>query len=116
MKEIFGNAVKLPERIAIYVPGICGVDTAANTDMWVDHVATVLSELFGGATVCDASGCWMSDAAGLVRESVRIVYAYAPAGAIDEHGDVLRRLAEDMRDALHQEAVSVECGSSLYLV
>lgn len=115
-KNTFANAVKLPERVAVYVPGTCGVDAITDTSAWTDAAASALSEMFGGATVVEASGCWMSDAAGLVKEPVKIVYAYGSPEDIEAHADDLRDLAERIKSALNQEAVSVEYRGALYLV
>ena len=114
--ELFKNAVKLTERVAVYVPGTCGVDTLADTEAWIDRTAAALSDLFGGATVTRGSGCWMSDAAGLVREPVTIVYAFAAPGQIEANADQLQALVYSLKTELQQEAISVEINGTLYLV
>lgn len=53
----------LRHRVAIYVPGTNGVNTAADNAHYVKMAAATLSNLFGGATATPAIGYWMSDAA-----------------------------------------------------
>ena len=106
----------LRHRVAIYVPGTNGVNTAADNARYVKMAAATLSNLFGGATATPAIGYWMSDAAGLVEEKTTIVYAYA-AGAALEHGlDVVIDFCADMRADLQQEAVSLEIDGALYFI
>ena len=75
-----------------------------------------LSELFGGCTISAASGCWMSDASGLVREDVRIIYANAAPGEIAKHADEILSIARTIKTEMKQEAVSIEVNNTLYLI
>ena len=65
----------LRHRVAVYVPGTNGVNTAADNARYVQMAAATLSNLFGGATATPAIGYWMSDAAVLVEEKTPLVYA-----------------------------------------
>lgn len=106
----------LRHRVAVYVPGTNGVNTAADNARYVQMAAATLSNLFGGATATPAVGYWLSDAAGLVEEKTTIVYAYA-AGADLEHGlDVVIDFCADMRAELQQEAISLAIDDSMYFI
>ena len=115
-KSVFEKAVKLSARVAIYVPGTCGVDTAADTSAVADHVAAQLSAMFGGATKQKAAGCWLSEAAGPVSEDVTVVYAFADPADLEQYREAIGALALDIKRDLRQEAVSVELDGALYLI
>ena len=66
----------LRHRVAVYVPGTNGVNTAADNSRYVKMAAATLSNLFGGATATPAIGYWMSDAAGLVEEKTAIYISH----------------------------------------
>ena len=45
--------------------------------MWLNAGITLLSELFGGATVMTAQGCWLNpETEEIVREDVNLVHSY----------------------------------------
>ena len=106
----------LRHRVAIYVPGTNGVNTAADNARYVKMAAAALSNLFGGATATPAIGYWMSDAAGLVEEKTTVVYAYAAGADLERGLDVVIDFCADMRADLQQEAVSLEIDGSLYFI
>lgn len=117
-QETFAHALKLPARIAVYVPGTVNAaraDTAAAQRM-TDRAAAQLSRLFGGATITAADGAWVSDVHGLIREQINIVYSFALAEQIDAAAGEILALAEQIKNEMQQEAVSVEIGGALYLV
>lgn len=116
MDSVLASAVKLSSRVAVYVPGTNGVDTCADNSAVVDRVAAALSAMFGGATASAASGYWLSDSVGLVKEATTIVYAFADPAALELHlGDVVT-IAQEIKRELRQEAVSLELDGSLYLI
>ena len=106
----------LRHRVAVYVPGTNGVNTAADNARYVQMAAATLSNLFGGATATPAIGYWMSDAAGLVEEKTTVVYAYAAGADLERGLDVVIDFCADMRGDLRQEAVSLEIDGSLYFI
>ena len=117
-QETFAHALKLPARVAIYVPSTTDVNSE-NTEVaekMTEKVAEQLSSLFGGATIAPASGAWVSDVYGLVRERVNIVYAFGLREQIDAAAEKLLALAENVKNTMRQEAVSVELDGALYLV
>jgi len=112
---MFENAVKLNQRIAVYIPATDNVNEAADNSAMVDKCAALLSELFGGATIQPGRGAWLSDVAGLVLEDTTIVYAYCTEDGLRDHAADVERFALDMKAAMHQEAVSVEVNNALYI-
>lgn len=106
----------LRHRVAVYVPGTNGVNTAADNSHYVRMAAATLSNLFGGATAAPAVGYWMSAAAGLVEEKTTVVYAYATNTALESGLDDVIDFCDGMRTELHQEAVSLELDNVLYFI
>lgn len=106
----------LRHKVAIYVPGTNGVNTAADNARYVQMAAATLSNLFGGATATPAIGYWMSDAAGLVEEKTTIVYAYAGNEALEDKLGAVIEFCEGMKEELTQEAISLAIDDSMYFI
>ena len=106
----------LRHRVAIYVPGTNGVNTAADNARYVQMAAATLSNLFGGATATPAVGYWVSDAAGLIEEKTTVVYAYAAGADLERGLDTVIDFCADMRAELHQEAISLELDNAIYFI
>lgn len=114
--EIMQQAVTLPQRVALYVPGTQGPDTATDNAAQVERVAAEFSRMFGGATAQESTGFWMSDTAGLVRETVIIVYANCTAEQLRYRLPDVLTLAQQIKQDMAQEAVSVEINGTLYII
>lgn len=114
--EIMQQAVTLPQRVALYVPGTQGADTATDNAAQVEHVAAEFSRMFGGATAQESNGFWMSNTAGLVRETVTIVYANCTADQLRERLPDVLTLAQQIKREMAQEAVSAEINGTLYII
>ena len=114
--EIMQQAVTLPQRVALYVPGTQGADTATDNAAQVERVAAEFSRMFGGATAQESNGFWMSNTAGLVRETVTIVYANCTADQLRERLPDVLTLAQQIKQDMAQEAVSVELNGTLYII
>lgn len=108
--------IALPQRVALYVPGTQGPATATDNAAQVERVAREFCEMFGGATAQQSTGYWMSDTAGLVREAVTIVYAACTAAQLREHLPDVLQLAQQIKQDMAQEAVSVELNGALYII
>lgn len=114
--EIMQQAVTLPQRVALYVPGTQGPATATDNAAQVERVAAEFSRMFGGATAQESTGFWMSDTAGLVRETVTIVYANCTADQLRNRLPDILTLAQQIKREMAQEAVSVEINGTLYII
>ena len=110
------GAVELSQRVALYVPGTQGPDTATDNAAQVERVAAEFSRMFGGATAQESTGFWMSGTAGLVRESVTIVYANCTAAQLREHLPDVLTLAQQIKAEMQQEAISAEINGTLYII
>ena len=110
------GALELPQRVALYVPGTQGPATATDNAAQVERVARTFCGWFGGATAQQSAGYWISDNAGLVREAVTIVFAACTAAQLREHLPDVLNLAQQIKQVLAQEAVSVELNGALYII
>lgn len=117
-QETFAKFTRLGSRVAVYVPGTVGTadENTEAAEKMQEYVAGRLSDLFGGATVTDGRGYWISEQAGLVAEYVRIVYSNTTAEDLDRHAGEILELAEHVKREMDQEAVSVEVNGALYLI
>lgn len=110
------KGIKLASRIAIYIPGTDGVSEKSDNTVWIERAASLLSELFGGATATEAAGYWMSEAVGLVKEATTLIYSYCQSELLDVGMEKVVEFATRMKSELKQEAVSLEVDGSLYLI
>ncbi len=110
------GAVTLPQRVALYVPSTTDTDKPTDNAAQVERVARAFCGWFGGATAQESTGFWMSDTAGLVRESVTIVFAACTADQLRERLPDVLTLAQQIKQDMAQEAVSVELNGALYII
>ena len=109
-------AVTLPQRVALYVPSTTDTDKPTDNAAQVERVAREFCEMFGGATAQQSTGYWLSDAAGLVREAVTIVYAACTADQIREHLPDVLQLAQQIKAEMQQEAVTITIDQKMYII
>lgn len=110
------GAVELSQRVALYVPGTHGPATATDNAAQVERVAAEFSRMFGGATAQESTGFWMSNTAGLVCETVTIVYANCTAEQLRDRLPDILTLAQQIKREMAQEAVSAEINGTLYII
>lgn len=110
------GALELPQRVALYVPGTQDINHATDNAAQVERVAREFCGWFGGATAQPSAGYWISDNAGLVREAVTIVYAACTAAQLRERLPDVLNLAQQIKQDMAQEAVSVELNGTLYII
>lgn len=110
------GAVALPQRVALYVPSTTDTDKPTDNAAQVERVARDFCGWFGGATAQPSAGYWLSDSAGLIREAVTIVYAACTAAQLREHLPDVLQLAQQIKQDMAQEAVSVEINGTLYII
>lgn len=118
INNIISNAaqITLPQRVALYVPGTQGPATATDNAAQVERVARAFCGWFGGATAQESTGFWMSDTAGLVRESVTIVFAACTAEQLREHLPDVLQLAQQIKAEMQQEAVTITIDQKMYII
>lgn len=110
------GALALPQRVALYVPSTTETDKPTDNAAQVERVAREFCGWFGGATAQPSAGYWLSDTAGLVREAVTIVFAACTAAQLRERLPDVLNLAQQIKQDMAQEAVSVELNGTLYII
>lgn len=108
--------ITLPQRVALYVPSTTDTDKPTDNAAQVERVAREFCGWYGGATAQQSAGYWTSDAAGLVREAVTIVYAACTADQLREHLPDVLTLAQQIKAEMKQEAISAEINGALYII
>ena len=103
----------LSHKVAAYIPATININEQIDNTKYVEKMATIMSETFGGATATPASGFWMSDTAGLVKERTTIVFAYAES--LDNIDPVVEYLLT-LKKELHQDAMALELDGKMYFL
>lgn len=107
---------KLSSKVTVYVPSTKNINIEVDTSEWVEAVATLLSNCFGGATSTEALGYWTSPQAGLVKEKSTMVFAYCSDNDLQEHIEDVIELCEAMKKELSQDAIALEINGDMYFI
>jgi len=99
--------------VCLYVPDTLQGNTKAGENVHLEAVRKVASELsakFGGATVTQALGYWVSDAHGLIEDKISQVKSYYDTGTVSSADAITlaREIAERLKVEFSQEAVTLE--------
>lgn len=110
------NMFKLSSRITVYIPSTCDIDKPIDNTTYVDAAATLLSNLFGGATSTNALGYWASPVCGLVKERTTQVFAYCSDADLNAKIENVLDFCEAMKKELTQESIALEINGEMYFV
>ena len=66
------NLICLSHSVKVYIPSTTDIDTPICTEEYENKTLELLSNMFGGATIQNAYGCWNSQEKGLVKEKIKI--------------------------------------------
>lgn len=110
------NLFKLSSKITVYVPASVDINKEIDNSKYVDAVATLLSNCFGGATSCETLGYWQSPTAGLVKEKTTMVYAYCTDEDLQNHAEKVIDFCEGLKIELKQDAVALEINGEMYFI
>ena len=117
MNERLKQAIKLDQKVAIYIPGTINGNEHVNNDSLVKAAAKMLSNAFGGATAINTNGYWLSDEYGLIEENTIVVYAFCTAEAIQiELNSIVDWVRDHILIGLNQESASIEVNGTLYIM
>jgi len=94
------NIFKLSSKITLYIPSTKEVNREIDNNEYVEETAKLFSLLFGGSTSTPGLGYWMSSSAGLIKEKVNLVFAYASEKDLTPRREVPTREGGDERRAL----------------
>lgn len=110
------NLFKLSSKITVYVPSTTDINKEINNKKYVEEVASLLSNCFGGATSCPVLGYWNSPSEGLVKEKTVMVYAYCTDADLQEHAEKVINYCENLKKELKQDAISFEINGEMYFI
>ena len=110
------NMFKLSSRLTVYVPSTINVNQEINNTPYVDRLASLLSQCFGGSTSTPALGYWLSDTQGLVKEKTTMVFAYCKDEDLEEKIDIIITELETLKTELKQEAIAMEINGEMYFI
>ena len=110
------NLFKLSSKLTVYVPATNNVNEEIDNSVYVDKVAKLLSECFGGSTSSAALGYWASHSAGLVKEKTTIVFAYCSEADLNNNLDIIIEACENLKAELSQESIAMELNGEMYFI
>lgn len=110
------NLFKLSSKVTVIVPSTINITEEIDNAPYVDRVATVLSECFGGATATETLGYWSSPTAGLVKERSTTVFAYCQEADLQAKIDKVIDLCSELKEDLKQDSVAMEINGEMYFI
>lgn len=96
------NLFKLSSKVTVIVPATININEEIDNTPYVDRVASLLSDCFGGATATTTLGYWKSPTMGLVKEKSTTVFAYCSESDLQNNIDKViefMRIAQNRNDA-----------------
>lgn len=106
----------LSHKITVFVPATKNDAEGShpiNNNGYVEQIASIMSESFGGATSTDAIGYWMSPERGLEKENTKLVFSYAEN--LDNIDNTLD-WCEWLKTELNQDAIAIEIDNQMYFI
>lgn len=110
------NLFKLSSKVAVIVLATINITEEIDNVPYVDRVATLLSECFGGATATETLGYWSSPTAGLVKERSTTVFAYCKESDLQAKIDKVIDLCAELKEELKQDSVAMEINGEMYFI
>lgn len=116
MTKKLERLIVFSHKISVYVPSTKNDENGAthiDNAKYVEDIAKILSDTFGGATASDALGFWVSKERGLEKERTTLVFAFA-----ESLKDIDRVIewCEDLKVELGQDNVALEIDNQMYLI
>lgn len=110
--------MRLSHKISLYIPSTVNGNQPASQetiDKFVSMAKNKFANMFGGFTVVNAQGGYMSPEHGLIEESITIVYSFCSSDQMANVPDI-RQFAQLVAKGMQQECVSVEVDGSVEFV
>lgn len=114
--KTLSNLFKLSSKVTIIVPATIDIDTEIDNTVYVEKVASNLSNWFGGATATNTLGFWQSPTKGLVKEASTTVFAYCQESDLQSHIEDVIALCESLKTEMTQDAIALEINGEMYFV
>lgn len=110
------NLFKLSSKVTVIVPATKNINEEIDNTPYVDRVASLLSDLFGGATATATLGYWKSPTMGLVKEKSTTVFAYCNQSDLESGIDKVVDLCQQLKEELTQDAIALEINGEMYFI
>ena len=110
------NLFKLSSKVTVIVPATKNITEEIDNPPYVDRVASLLSDLCGGATATTTLGYWKSPTMGLVKEKSTTVFAYCKQADLEAHIDKVVDLCQQLKEELTQDAIALEINGEMYFI
>lgn len=106
----------LRSNMGMVVPSTTCVNIPADTSVYVKRVAGQFCEWFGGATVSEDYGYYVTDDKQLVSEPVFIVWSYCTTEQLSQYSTQVIALAQGLCVELQQESIAVIINNAMCFV
>lgn len=110
------NLFKLSSKVTVIVPATININEEIDNTPYVDDVAKLLSECFGGATATQTIGYWTSPTAGLVKEKSTTVFAYCSEADLQANIEKVIDKCIELKEAMAQDAIALEINGEMYFI
>jgi len=110
------NLLRLSSKVSVVVPATINISEPIDNTSYVDRVATLMAECFGGATSSQTLGYWQSPTAGLVKERSTTVFSYCKEIDLQMKIDRIYDLCVQLKAEMSQDAIALEINGEMYFV
>ena len=110
------NLFKLSSKVTVIVPSTININEEIDNTPYVDQVASIMSQCFGGATASNTLGYWNSPSMGLVKEKSTTVFSYCTEKDLQENIDKIIDLCETLKTDMSQDAIALEINGEMYFI
>ena len=101
------------QKITLYVPATIGNESVDNKEQ-VEHVAELLSKMFGGATALPVNGYWVdTDTGELIKENTVQVYAFTTFWNRVKFRKKVQEIANWLKLEMKQQSVLLEINGNV---
>ncbi|WP_257064347.1 hypothetical protein [Priestia megaterium] len=109
------NAIHLKNKVSIMIPSTKNAIEKIDNEKYVNESIILFSELFGGVTVLNCQGGYISSKYGLIKENVKNVFSYCEELTPENIASILEFI-ERLKVELKQECIALEINNNMYLV
>lgn len=110
------NLFKLSSKVTVIVPATININEEIDNSKYVDEVAELLSNCFGGATASQTLGYWTSPTMGLVKEKSTTVFSYCSEADLQNNIERVIDKCVELKEELKQDAIAVEINGEMYFI
>ena len=110
------NLFCLSSKIAVYIPSTVDVNKKCNNAKYVNEAKNLMSLTFGGSTVQNVLGSFITEKNETVNEKINIVYSYCTSEQLQNNTELIIEFCEKLKIEMSQESIALEINNKLYFV